>query len=294
MKYLLITPARNEEKFIQKTLDSVCAQSVLPERWVIVDDGSTDGTAAIVEHYAERCSFIQLLRRPPRAERTFGGKALAFNYGYDTVKDLDFDIVGNLDADISFDSQYMAFLLQQFEKDPKLGVGGTAMKEADYDSLTDSYYSEEDVFGACQLFRRNCFEQVGGYTPIKWGGLDWIAVRNARFNGWRTRSFREHPFFHHRPMGATESTWCRARFEYGMKDYYLGNHPVWEGLRLIFQLTKKPYVIGSAFLLAGYAYSWAAGVKRPISYELMQFHRREQIGRLKQLLQRRIKALRFG
>src|ERR1041385_176554 len=114
MKYVLITPAHNEEKFIQKTLDSMVAQTAIPERWVIVDDGSTDRTAEIVKSYSQRIPWIELVQRPRRSERTFAGKADAFNIGFERVRALPFDVVGNLDADVSFDSDYLEFLLAKF------------------------------------------------------------------------------------------------------------------------------------------------------------------------------------
>ena len=115
MKYVLITPARNEEAFIKNTLDSVVTQTVLPERWIIVDDGSTDCTAEIAEDYAARFSWIEVIQRPQRQDRNFAGKAHAFNAGFERVKSVIFDVVGNLDADISFDRDYMEFLLQKFQ-----------------------------------------------------------------------------------------------------------------------------------------------------------------------------------
>jgi glycosyltransferase involved in cell wall biosynthesis len=284
VKYVLITPAHNEAAFIEKTLESVTAQTALPERWVIVDDGSTDGTAEIVESYAQRQRWIQLVRRQQRGERNFAGKAHAFNAGFERVRGLPFDIVGNLDADISFEPDYFEFLLGKFSEFPQLGVAGTAMREANYDAVKDSFYNYNDVFGACQLFRRACFEQVGGYTPIKWGGIDWIAVRTARLKGWQTRSFCDKLFYHHRPMGATEANTWKARFDYGRKDYFLGNHPFWQVFRVSFQMMKRPYVVGGLLLLSGYFYSFASRMQRPVAPELLRFHRREQLERLKQLL----------
>jgi glycosyltransferase involved in cell wall biosynthesis len=289
MRYVLITPARNEERFIEKTLDSVVAQTVLPERWVIVDDGSTDRTAEIVEDYRRRHSWIELLRHPVRRERHFSGKAHAFSTGFAHIRALDFDVIGNLDADISFDSDYFEFLLDRFAALPKLGVAGTPMREAKYDALRDSFYNENDVFGACQLFRRACFEEIGGYTPIKWGGLDWIAVRTARLNGWQTKSFCEKSFYHYRPMGATETSTLRARFDYGRKDYYLGNHPFWQVFRVSYQMTKRPYVVGGLALLSGYLYSFASRMPRPVAGELLTLHRREQLQRLKHLFFRGVR-----
>jgi glycosyltransferase involved in cell wall biosynthesis len=284
VKYVLITPAHNEAAFIEKTLESVTAQTALPERWVIVDDGSTDGTAEIVESYAQRQRWIQLLRRQQRRDRNFAGKAHAFNAGFERVRGLPFDIVGNLDADISFEPDYFEFLLGKFSEFPQLGVAGTAMREANYDAVKDSFYNDNDVFGACQLFRRTCFEQVGGYTPIKWGGIDWVAVRTARLKGWQTRSFCDKLFYHHRPMGATEANTWKARFDYGRKDYFLGNHPFWQVFRVSFQMMKRPYVVGGLLLLSGYFYSFASRMQRPVAPELLRFHRREQLDRLKQLL----------
>jgi glycosyltransferase involved in cell wall biosynthesis len=284
MKYVLITPSRNEEAFIRKTLDSMVRQTALPLRWVIVDDGSTDGTAAIVEEYLPHYPWIELVRRAPRQERHFAGKVHAFNAGLERVQGLLYDVLGNLDADISFESDYMEYLLRQFAANPKLGVAGTPMREAHYDALKDSFYNENDVFGGCQLFRRDCFQAVGGYTPIKWGGIDWIAVRAARLKGWQTRSFFDRIFFHHRPMGATESNIWKARWDYGRKDYFLGNHPVWQAFRVAFQALKKPYGLGALVLLGGYVYSFATRMERPVRPELLRFHRQEQLRRLQNLL----------
>jgi glycosyltransferase involved in cell wall biosynthesis len=286
MKYVLITPAHNEEAFIEKTLASMVAQTVLPERWVIVDDGSTDETAKIVRKYAEGHPWIQLVGRPQRKDRNFAGKAHAFNVGLERVRSLNFDIIGNLDADISFDPDYFQFLLSKFAEHPRLGVTGTTMREANHDALKDSFYHFKDVFGACQLFRRECFEEVGGYTPVKWGGIDWIAVRTARLKGWETRSFSDKIFFHHRPMGETESNVWKARFDYGRKDYFLGNHPLWQVFRVSYQMLKWPYVLGGLVLAAGYIYSFFARIERPVTPELLKLHQHEQLERLKSLFSR--------
>ena len=283
MKYVLITPARNEERFIKKTLDSMVAQTILPERWIIVDDGSTDRTAELVQSYSTRFPWIELVQRVQRVDRSFAAKVHAFNSGFERVSSLPFEVIGNLDADISFEPDYFEFLLRKFSEFPKLGMAGTPMREASYHAVKDSFYSENDVFGACQLFRRTCFEEVGGYVPIKWGGIDWIAVRTARLKGWQTRTFAEKLFYHHRPMGATESNTWKARFDYGRKDYFLGNHPLWQVFRVAFQMSRKPYILGGLVLFSGYFYSFVCRIERPLTTELLNFHRREQIERLKQL-----------
>jgi glycosyltransferase involved in cell wall biosynthesis len=290
MKYVLITPAHNEEAFIEKTLASMVAQTMLPERWVIVDDGSSDRTAEIVCRYVRQYHWIELVQLPQRQRRNFAGKAHAFNAGFRRVVSFQFEVIGNLDADISFERDYFEFLLRKFRELPGLGVAGTAMREASYDAVKDSFYHESDVFGACQLFRRACFEEIGGYTPIKWGGLDWIAVRTARMKGWQTKSFCDKLFYHHRPMGATESTTWKARFDYGRKDYLLGNHPFWQVFRVGYQMLKRPYLIGGLVLFSGYVYSFACRMKRPVNAKLLKFHRKEQLSRLKCLFARFLKT----
>lgn len=284
MKYVLITSARNEEKFIEGTIRSVIGQTFLPKRWVIVDDGSTDCTAEIVESYLERCPWIELVRRPNRPDRSFTGKALAVNAALERLASLQFDVVGNLDADVSFEPEYMAFLMEKFAVDPELGVAGTPFIEKGYDSRKDSFEGEHYVAGPCQLFRYSCFRGIGGYVQSRSGGVDWIAVMQARMQGWKVRSFPEKRFHHHRSMGTAEKGKLSALFAYGQKDYYLGGSPVWQLFRVSYRLTKKPYVAGGLALLFGYCWAALKRTKRPVSAELVRFHRRDQMNKLKALL----------
>ena len=214
MRYALITPAHNEERFIAKTLESMVAQTLLPERWVIVDDGSTDATTKIVEKYAKDHRWIDLVRRTQRRHRSFAGKVHSFNAGLERVRLLDFELIGNLDADLSFDPDYLEFLIRKFSDDPQLGVAGTPFTEdGGYDSARDSFEGENHVAGGCQLFRRKCFEEIGGYIPNPAGGIDWIAVTTARMKGWKTRSFPEKRFHHYRSLGtAGRSSWAATLF----------------------------------------------------------------------------------
>jgi len=284
MKYVLITPAHNEEAFIQKTLDSMVAQTVLPERWVIVDDGSTDRTAEIVESWARRHPWIELVRRPQRLDRSFAGKVRAFNAGLERVKSLQFEVIGNLDADLSFDPDYLAFLMQRFSEDPGLGVAGTPFLEDGYDSARDSFEGENHVAGGCQLFRRECFQDVSGYVPNPAGGIDWIAVTTARMKGWTTRSFPEKRFHHYRTLGTAGRSGLAASFLYGEKDYYLGGSHVWQLFRVAYRMTKKPVLLGGLALLSGYIWASLRRVKRAVSPELMRFHRKEQMRKLRAIL----------
>ena len=282
MKYVLVTPARNEEAFIEKTLQSMVSQTVLPEKWVIVDDGSTDSTAQLVEKYVRDNPWIELVRRDKRRDRSFSRKVDAFNAGLQKVSSHEFDVIGNLDADLSFDSEYLEFLMNKFADDPKLGVAGTPFVENGYDSAKDSFEGENHVAGGCQLFRRECFEEIGGYIGNPAGGIDWIAVTTARMKGWRTCSFPEKRFHHYRSLGTAERGMIASSFSYGEKDYYLGGSPVWELFRVCYRSAKHP--AGGFALLAGYCWAALRRTKRPVSRELMYFHRREQMKKLKAIL----------
>jgi glycosyltransferase involved in cell wall biosynthesis len=261
------------------------AQTYLPLKWVIVNDGSTDSTATIVRNYLAAYDWIELIDMPTRRDRSFAAKVTSFNAGYEGVKHLNYEVVGNLDADLSFDKDYLEFLLDKFADDPSLGVAGTIFKEeGGYCSDKDSFEGYMHVPGGCQMFRRKCFEQIGGYVPNRAGGIDWIAVTTARARGWKTRSYREKSFFHHRSLGTAEQGALGSLFSYGQKDYFLGGHPVWELCRIIYRMIKKPYVIGGAALGLGYVWASMRRIPRPVSNEVMRFHRQEQMEKLKAIL----------
>ncbi len=284
LSYVLITPARNEEAFIEKTIKSVIQQTVLPTRWAIVDDGSTDSTPDIVSGYLLEHPWIELVRRPQRSDRHFAGKVHSFNAGFEKVKDLPWEIVGNLDADISFENDHFEFLLRKFADNPALGVAGTVFREDGYSSERDSFEGHKHVAGQCQLFRRSCWEEIGGYVPHRAGGIDWMAVTTARMMGWETESFREKWFFHYRQLGTAERSVVSSLFSYGEKDYYLGGHPVWEVFRVAFRVTKPPIVIGGVALGLGFCWAFLRRVPRPVSRELMAFHRTEQLAKLRGIM----------
>jgi poly-beta-1,6-N-acetyl-D-glucosamine synthase len=282
--YVLITPACNEEKFIEKTLQSVVKQTVLPIKWVIVNDGSTDATASIVSPYAEKYDWMELVNLPKRKGRNFAAKVCAFNAGKERLKDVAYEVIGNLDADVSLDENHLEFLMGKFREDPGLGVAGTIFIEPGYSSAIDSFEGQNYVSGQCQMFRRQCFEEIGGYFPSKNGGIDWIAVTTARMIGWKTRSYREKSFFHHRVLGTADRGILGSSYAYGKKDYYLGGHPLWELFRCSYRMIRKPYVVAGMALFLGYMGAFLKHEERPVSDELMKFHRKEQMRKLKKIL----------
>ncbi len=282
--YVLVTPARNEAKFIELNISSVVAQTIRPLKWVIVSDGSTDGTDDIVSKYVTQHDWIELVRMPERRERHFAGKVHAFNAGYARVKDLEYDAIGSMDADISFDQDYFSFLLGKLAEDPTLGVVGTPFKDRSVHAYNYRFVGIEHVSGACQLFRRKCFEEIGGYVPVKGGGVDYIAVTTARMKGWKTRTYTDKVCLHHRPIGTAQDGTLSAKFRMGVKDYSFGGHPIWECFRTVYQMTKRPYVLGGLALGAGYLWALVRRLDRPIPPEMVAFRRREQMQRLRRLL----------
>lgn len=283
--YVLITPARNEAQYIELTIKSMVAQTVPPLKWLIVSDGSTDGTDEIVSRYITANPWIELLRMPERAERHFAGKVYAFDAGYAKAKDLNPDVVGNLDADVSFEPDHFQFLLSKFSESPELGVGGSPFKEGSqqYDYR---FSSVENVWGGCQLFRRECFDAIGGYTAVKGGGIDHIAVLSARMKGWKTRTFTDKVVTHHRVMNTAQQGALKAKFKLGAKDYSFGNHPVWELFRTCYQMTKPPLVLGGLALGMGYLWSRVRQAEISVSCEVVAFTRREQLQRLRKFVRR--------
>jgi len=282
LNYALITPARNEAQYIELTIQSMIVQTHLPVKWVIVSDGSTDGTDEIVQKYLGAHPWIELLRMPERKERHFAGKVHAFEAGYECVRKLDVDVIGNLDADVSFEPEHFDFLIGKMAENPKLGVAGAPFREGNF-QYDYRFTNIENVWGGCQLFRRECFEEIGGYMPLKGGCIDHVAVLSARMHGWQTRTFTEKVCMHHRVMGTALQGSLKAKFKMGVKDHFVGNHPLWEMFRTVYQMKHRPYVFGGLSMGLGYAWSMVRRQRVPLSPQLVVFVRREQMHRLRRL-----------
>jgi glycosyltransferase involved in cell wall biosynthesis len=294
LTYVLVTPARNEDAFIEATILSVVRQTIRPQKWIIVSDGSTDGTDAIIQRYASEHAWIEFVRMPEHRDRQFAAKARCFAAGYEKLQPVAFDLIGNLDADITLPPDYYEFLVGRFAERPRLGVAGTPFVE-DATQPGSHTYSHgaanlTHVSGACQMFRRQCFEDVGGYVQIKGGAIDWIAVTTARMKGWETRTFLERVCIHHRKIGTGNHGALAAKFHYGRKAYYVGGHPLWESLRGIFQLKEAPFIFGGLWFIAGYWWGCLTRIHRPVSRELIAFHRAEQMSRLRGIWRRGSKS----
>lgn len=283
LRYVIVTPAHNEAQYIESVIESMVAQTYLPLKWVVVSDGSTDGTDEIVQKYLGKFPWIELIRMPERRERHFAGKVGAFDAGYDRVKDMTFEVVGNLDGDVSFGPRLFEALLGKMAEDSRLGVAGAPFREGNF-QYDYRFTNIENVWGGCQLFRRECFAAIGGYMPLKGGCIDHVAVLSARLKGWKTRTFTENVCTHHRQMGTALQGGLKAKFKLGAKDYVVGNHPLWEIFRTFYQMRHRPYIVGGLALGSGYACSFIGRAKSPLSSDLVAFVRQEQMQRLKKLL----------
>ncbi|MBC8185137.1 glycosyltransferase family 2 protein [candidate division KSB1 bacterium] len=280
-KYVLITAARNEEKYIEKTIQSVINQSILPQEWIIVSDGSTDNTDKIVLKYKNKYDFIELVQTSGDQTRNFGSKAKAVNFGSKLLTTHDYFFIGNLDADVSFDSTYYENILMKFNQNKNLGIAGGTR----YDLVNGKFHkvncAKNSVGGPFQFFRRECFEKIGGYTASRFGGVDAIAEVQTRMNGWEVESFAEFAIYHYRATGTAISNSLAARYRIGVLDYVLGYHPVFEIVRIAGRLLERPVIFGSLVILSGFIFAAIKRYKRPVNENFISYLRKEQIQRLK-------------
>lgn len=284
-KYVLITPAHNEESYIEKTIRSVISQTVTPVEWVIVSDRSTDDTEKIVEGYAADSPFIRLIKLPPGQGRDFASKVGAFKAGYKSVSSGDYEYIGNLDADVSFAPDYYERVLERFEKREKLGVAGGVILELVGKKFRKQMSGLNSIAGAVQLFRRECFEQIGGFVPIKFGGEDSAAEITAKMKGWEVEAFDELEVYHHRRVSGSAGM-VKSRFRSGMMHYQLGYHPFFQIVSTVYRLADRPYIIGSLLTLFGYFWAYFRRMDRPMGQDFIEYLSAEQVSRIRSLLTR--------
>ena len=283
-KYVLITAARNEAACIGQTLASVAAQSLAPLRWVIVSDGSTDDTDRIVQEYAAAHPFITLVRRAPKQTRDFSSKVAALNEGFQQVAGLDYEFLGIADADVTFLPEHFERILALFAENPKLGIAGGGIHEMQNGAFAPRSVNRERVVpGAAMMFRRACFEAVGGFLPLRYGGEDLIASFSARMRGWDVKCFADLPVRHLRPTGGAVKSVLANRFREGRMDHAMGYHPLYALAKGVRRLPQTPFVMGSMARLAGYG--WAAWTREDVGVprDIVQYMRDDQMQRLRSM-----------
>jgi len=279
--YVLMTAARNEAATIERTMRAVIEQTVRPRRWVVVSDGSTDQTDGLVATYASRHGFMRLLRRSGDHNRNFGSKVNAIRDGITRdLCDVEYEFIGVLDADITVSQEYYEKLLMRFRDNPLLGIGGGKIWDVVKGEAINGRGSLNSVGSAVQMFRRTCYEEIGGYLPLEVGGEDAAAEVMARSHGWQVRSFEDLPVLHHRRTGtATKSIW-HARFERGIEDYLLGAHPLFFLAKCLGRIAEGPYLVGGLLMGLGYLWSALCRTRREVPREFIDYLRKEQKERL--------------
>ncbi len=282
--YAIITPAHNEEVFIERTIESVVSQTVLPAKWVIVNDSSTDRTRQIVESHVSCHDFIKLINLNREAGRHFGNKVRAFNSGVAALAECGYDYIGNLDADITLDRDYYERVLREFDKNPKLGIAGGMVSSYIDGRFVSQEVALDSVAGAVQLFRRGCFEQVGGYLALPFGGIDAAAEIMARMKDWSVRTFPEYRVLEHRRTGTATSGPIAARIKEGRRFYSLGYGFVFYCVRCVRRSMERPRLIGSAASLYGYLASLFRGKPVMLPPDVVRYLRSEQRGKLARVL----------
>jgi poly-beta-1,6-N-acetyl-D-glucosamine synthase len=283
--YILLTAAKNEEAYIGEALESVLRQTVHPQAWFIMDDGSTDRTAEIVRRFADQNPFIRLHSAGSGSGRNFGSQYAAIRAAYELARQLDFEFVGVHDADIAPErNDYYESILNKLRNDPKLGIAGGYIHERKGGVWQcRSGNSEDSVAGAIQMFRRSCFEQIGGYIPLELGGSDWLAQVDARAAGWGVVADPQFPVLHYRPSASANGRW-RGLFRTGLMDASFGSHPVFEIFKCLRRIGGRPPVIGSVVRFSGYIW-WNLTKRKPlIRPEQAASLRREQLAKLRKLI----------
>jgi glycosyltransferase involved in cell wall biosynthesis len=280
LKYILITPVRNEEFYIENTILSVINQKIKPVEWVIVNDGSTDKTEAIIQLYEKKYDWIQLVNRSDRGFRKSGtGVMEAFYDGFKHLTTQDWDFLVKLDGDLSFDEDYFLESFKKFSVNPSLGIGGgmvnsVVKNEIIHEGLNDPIFH---VRGATKIYRRKCWDDIEGlYKTTGWDTLDEL---KANMLGWETYSFRDLKVIQHKVTGIADGTW-KNYVKNGRANYLTGYHPIFMLFKILKRLQQKPYGIISFALMTGYFSSYFNGTKPIADKQLLKYIRKQQINRL--------------
>lgn len=277
--YVLVTPVRDEEATIGKTIDSVIHQTLLPSEWVIVSDGSTDRTDEIVREAAASHPWIRLLALKPRPGRSFAAVVHNTEAGIRHLEFKDYAFLGLLDSDVTFQADYFEQLIRRFAAEPALGLAGGVV--IDMGLPRDRFpWNREDVPGAVQLFRRECFEKIGGLIPIPEGGWDSMACAMARMNGYQTRLFTDLVVDHLKPRNISEGGAIRRKWQMGARDYAVGYHSLFEMVKCLSRLKNPPLVIGAVAWWIGYCSALLGRRERLLPKAVLDHVRREQLQRL--------------
>jgi glycosyltransferase involved in cell wall biosynthesis len=281
---VIVSPVRDEANLIRLTLESVVSQTIWPQEWVVVDDGSTDETAAIVQEYAARYPFIRLVQHANRGYRKLGGGVVvAFKFGLTQIQSTGFEFIAKLDGDMSFDPKYLEIMMDRFKTDPRLAAVSGKVVRPEGGELVDEPIIDEHVAGQFKLYRWAAYRDIGGFVEeVMWDGID---VHLARMKGWHTLSFHDPDalLHHHRLMGSSDKSVYRGRLRWGRGIYFMGYHPLYAIASGVFRMQERPLVVGGLLIIFGYFNAALTGAKR---FEYPGFRSYLQTWQLKELRRR--------
>ncbi len=284
-RILIITAAKDEAEFIEKTIHSLEQQTCRPARWVIVDDGSSDNTAELADAAAARHDWISVIHRPAGTQRRVGpGVVEAFYVGLDSQNIEEFDFVTKMDADIEIKPDYFQILMDRFEQNPKLGTASGKCWVPVNGKLVFERSGDQFSHGVCKLFRRECFQAIGGFVrEVMWDGID---CHRCRMLGWEARSYDEPELriIHLRMMGSSFRSVYTGRRRWGRGQYFMGSHPLYMLGITFYRMLERPYILGGLCLLAGYISSWVSRAQRYDDPEFRRYLHNWQFTELKRRL----------
>lgn len=285
-KYILITPAKNEGEYLEKTIESVVDQTLQPYKWLIISDASTDNTDEIIKKYAQKYSFISYIRNEKTDSRNFASKVYVINLAFDFISknNLEYDFIGILDADTVFDNNYYELILQEFEKDDMLGLAGGYFYENYKGKEIKVILDKNSVRGAVQFFRKECLKDIGGFVPLEDGGEDIITEVTARMKGWKVRSFDHLRVTNLRLSGTGRWNIYETKFREGILAHSIGYHPLFYFVKCIYRLKERPFILAGSLHLAGYIWAVIKKNKVKVNKEFITFFRNEQLQRLKKII----------
>jgi glycosyltransferase involved in cell wall biosynthesis len=276
MDYVIITPAKNEEKYIRYTLDSVVNQTLKPVEWIIVNDGSTDRTAEIVEEYVKKHVWIKLITIRKNEKRAPGSKVVrAFYSGYTKIKK-DYDVISKLDADLTLPINYFRKVIDSFQDEKKVGLCGGYCKINKKGKWIKEKTASYHVRGAFKAYRREAFEDIGGFDEVLgWDGLDQMKLLHK---GWNIKVL-DLSVKHHRVTGE-ESDISDLNFELGVACYKKGYSWFITLIHAIVSLIRKKKVKPFIMMLKGYYHATIIKEKKNVDKDLEKFIRKFQLNRI--------------
>jgi glycosyltransferase involved in cell wall biosynthesis len=286
-RFVLLTAAKNEEEYIEHAIRSVVRQTILPLAWYIVDDGSVDRTAEIVRNYSKAHPFIRLICNEIKRKRSFGAQYRAINSAYALVQPLEFEFIGVQDADVALErDDYYEQILAAFSRDARLGLTGGYIFERQREQWRCRLSNAPDsVAGGIQMFRRACFDQIGAYSPLLFGGEDWLAQIDAKRSGWSVYPLPGLAAHHYRPSSSAEGQ-LKGLFRVGMRDGSFGSHPVFEFFKCARRVPERPLLVGGVVRFGGYLW-WRVSRRSPLlPSEKSAYLRAEQLTKLRSMLAR--------